>query len=177
LPEKELEVGLAYLKSIYDADYLKPLWSYFEKQWLKKVSPKIWQITPAKEVLVTRTNNPLERYHQELQKHLKDHPGILPFIKYIKDDAYKFYLQRSKIRDGDEMEVSRFNTWKMPKIPMGYYSFRDKLEDSKREEENKEEISQDETVLCSSSEGKAKRKRKNDDILGELKKKEFQQTN
>ncbi|CAF2876130.1 unnamed protein product [Rotaria sp. Silwood2] len=66
---------------------LKPLFSYFENQWIKKVDIKRWNVYG----ITMRTNNNAEGYHNRLNLRIsKYHPNIWTFIRCIQGEENRF---------------------------------------------------------------------------------------
>ncbi|CAF3249819.1 unnamed protein product [Rotaria sp. Silwood2] len=68
-------------------DLLKPLFSYFENQWIKNVDIQRWNVYG----LHMRTNNNAEGYHNRLNLRIsKYHPNIWAFIRCIQGEENRF---------------------------------------------------------------------------------------
>ncbi|CAF3744495.1 unnamed protein product [Rotaria sordida] len=68
-------------------DSLKPLFSYFENQWIKNVDIQRWNVYG----LHMRTNNNAEGYHNRLNLRIsKYHPNIWAFIRCIQGEENRF---------------------------------------------------------------------------------------
>ncbi|OWY99627.1 LOW QUALITY PROTEIN: hypothetical protein PHMEG_00029342 [Phytophthora megakarya] len=59
-------------------------WSYFRKSWLKTYKPSVWNVHDVDEAMVSRTNNPLERFNREINAALPSpHPSLPAFVAMI----------------------------------------------------------------------------------------------
>ncbi|CAF4935093.1 unnamed protein product [Rotaria sp. Silwood1] len=66
---------------------LKPLFSYFENQWMKNVDIQRWNVYG----IQMRTNNNAEGYHNRLNSRIsKYHPNIWAFIRCIQGEENRF---------------------------------------------------------------------------------------
>ncbi|POM81478.1 Hypothetical protein PHPALM_542 [Phytophthora palmivora] len=63
-------------------------WAYFHKTWLETYKPHLWNVHGIQQMIVNRTNNPLERFNRNLNgAFLISHPNILTFVRVIGDHA------------------------------------------------------------------------------------------
>ncbi|CAF1586169.1 unnamed protein product [Adineta ricciae] len=68
-------------------DMLRPLFNYFENQWMRKVDIQQWNVYG----MQMRTNNNAEGYHNRLNSRMsKYHPNIWAFIQCIKGEENRF---------------------------------------------------------------------------------------
>ncbi|CAF1096825.1 unnamed protein product [Brachionus calyciflorus] len=68
-------------KYMPDDQNCKELYSYFERQWLKKTSPRLWNHFESN----VRTNNRIEGFHSGLNKMISSqHPNIFILINHLK---------------------------------------------------------------------------------------------
>lgn len=103
-------------------------WAYFTRTWLHLYHPKTWNIhhilnnPTAKEELLNRTNNPLERYNRKLNEDLQPHSPMLVFIDGIKAHAHAYIQKIKDIERGLKAKPTRKPT--IPSIPPAYHQFR-----------------------------------------------------
>ncbi|KUF85203.1 Porphobilinogen deaminase [Phytophthora nicotianae] len=88
--------GLAYSRRKW-----KMFWRYFSKTWLETYPPDLWNIYRVKRDIVNRTNNPLERFHRELNARMKPHPSLKYFVRSIEELAREYVVLRKSIISGD----------------------------------------------------------------------------
>ncbi|RNA32908.1 Ragulator complex LAMTOR3, partial [Brachionus plicatilis] len=98
VPIDKVQVGLEILKSVQPADAkCTQLLDYFEKQWIKKISPKVWNHFDS----VTRTNNKVEGYHSAINKLVRvAHPNLFDIIDFIKSQQVSTYLNYLRLKQG-----------------------------------------------------------------------------
>ncbi|POM66647.1 Hypothetical protein PHPALM_17463 [Phytophthora palmivora] len=51
--------------------------------------------------IVNRTNNPLERFHRELNARITPHPSLKQFVRVIVRIAFEYVVHRKSIISGD----------------------------------------------------------------------------
>eukprot|EP00644_Phytophthora_capsici_P019508 jgi/Phyca11/133267/e_gw1.396.5.1 len=77
-------------------------WSYFRKTWLKTFTPRVWNVHDVDEAIVSRTNNPLERFNREINAALPSpYPSLPAFVAMIQVLSQR-YVDRT-----DDMAKSR----------------------------------------------------------------------
>jgi hypothetical protein len=75
-------------------------WNYFQRTWLKKYSPLLWNVH-GNEDIVNRTNNHLERYNRRMNEVFPvAHPNILSFVDTIKTEANSYIETYNLIKAG-----------------------------------------------------------------------------
>ncbi|ETN04101.1 hypothetical protein PPTG_15279 [Phytophthora nicotianae INRA-310] len=57
--------------------------------------------------IVNRTNNPLERFHRELNKSLRPHPTMKQFVTTLEIQAREYVVQRNVVIAGVAVPPSR----------------------------------------------------------------------
>lgn len=127
LKKKELQKGLSYLEAIYNSTEpkFKKFLNYFKKVWLKKFPFELWNINfKGNKKLITRTNNPLERYNRRLNEQFStSHPNILKFVYILKNEE-EFYSKLSRgIRSGNIRPENERKGFVIPKIPLDFIFF------------------------------------------------------
>lgn len=89
-------------KSItYSREKWNKFWAYFAKTWLETYPPDLWNIYGVQRQIVNRTNNPLERFHRELNARIKTHPSLNNFVRVIEQFAREYVVLRKSIISGD----------------------------------------------------------------------------
>ena len=85
IPIAEIENrGIPFIRATYNVkedslERFDKFWTYFRNNWLVRYPPEDWNINGkySKDLLVNRTNNPLERYNRTLQeRYNKSHPNV-----------------------------------------------------------------------------------------------------
>lgn len=80
----------------------KQYWAYFRATWLRKYDPNVWNIHGVSKTLVSRTNNPLERFSRKINTAVgAPHPILSSFIRVIDE------LSREHVKQLDEIAASR----------------------------------------------------------------------
>jgi len=87
--------GLAYSRRKW-----KRFWKYFAGTWLDTYPPDLWNIYGVQRAIVNRTNNPLERFHRELNARMKPHPTLKRFVRVIEEIAREYIVHRASIISG-----------------------------------------------------------------------------
>ncbi|POM69652.1 Hypothetical protein PHPALM_14045 [Phytophthora palmivora] len=85
------------------------VWQYFGKTWLETYPPDLWNIYGVRRQIVNRTNNPLERFHRELNARMKAHPTLKRFVRVIENIAREYVVLRRSIISGDATAPVRPN--------------------------------------------------------------------
>jgi hypothetical protein len=77
-------------------------WIYFEKTWIIRYPPDLWNINNGTDVEIeARTNNGLERYNRRLgDKFMNAHPNIFAFVGVIQEEEAYFSNLCRGIRSG-----------------------------------------------------------------------------
>lgn len=63
---------------------MESILGHFRATWLERYNIEEWNVHGVQHELVARTNNPLERFHRELNKAFTDHPNIVTFVSTIR---------------------------------------------------------------------------------------------
>ncbi|ETL84285.1 hypothetical protein L917_15859 [Phytophthora nicotianae] len=111
-PEKVAVQGIAWVKRkikehrqskslLYSREKWKSFWKYVAKTWLSTYTPELWNIYRVTRKIVNRTNNPLERFHRELNARMKPHPSLKPSVRVIEELAGKYVVLRRSIISGE----------------------------------------------------------------------------
>ncbi|KAE8979602.1 hypothetical protein PR003_g22901 [Phytophthora rubi] len=119
-PQKIAVQGVAWVKTKikercaakgleYSRNMWKRFWQYFANTWLVTYSPELWNIYGVQRNIVNRTNNPLERFHRELNARMKAHPTLKRFVRVIEEIAREYVVLRRSIISGDATAPVRSN--------------------------------------------------------------------
>jgi len=88
--------GISYVRSLVDATVPSSynfFWNYFTKTWMHDYDPLTWNLNAFEndeDILINRTNNPLERYNRALNELLPTHPTMAVFVEGIQNEARKY---------------------------------------------------------------------------------------
>ncbi|KAE9208515.1 hypothetical protein PF002_g19380 [Phytophthora fragariae] len=93
----------------YSRNKWKRFWQYFANTWLVTYPPELWNIYGVQRKIVNRTNNPLERFHRELNARMKAHPTLKRFVRVIEEIAREYVVLRRSIISGDATAPVRSN--------------------------------------------------------------------
>jgi len=93
--------GVPYVRSkTKEVEYeenFNEFWKYFISTWIKKYDPNTWNIYGViaddnhDEIIVNRTNNPIERYNRTLNALFPNaHPTVQKFVQAINEESLSF---------------------------------------------------------------------------------------
>ena len=118
IPYDEIERGIEYCqrkllaKFPHHSTKFQLFFAYFRKTWLRSYSPEDWNISAIlnghEDVLVNRTNNPLERFNRTLHTSFPHaHPSMIDFINSIREISIEYVdllarISRGKQRPGED---------------------------------------------------------------------------
>ncbi|KAG4224194.1 hypothetical protein PC116_g27348 [Phytophthora cactorum] len=91
----------------YSRSKWNQFWNYFQKTWIEMFPPDLWNIYGVQREIVNRTNNPLERFHREVNARLKGQPSLPHFVKTIEEIARHYQILRKSIITGDAEALKR----------------------------------------------------------------------
>lgn len=100
-------------------------WNYFIKTWMKDYNPKLWNLNAYSgmdDILINRTNNPLERYNRRLNELLAPHPTMPNFVHAIKNDSL-YYVQLLKDIQRKMVKPNNHKPVEIPNIPEDYVAY------------------------------------------------------
>jgi hypothetical protein len=76
-------------------------WRYFRATWLGRYAIEEWNVHGLENYLVARTNNPLERFHRELNKAFPTpHPNLVAFVTVIRKISQQYVAKLDNIATG-----------------------------------------------------------------------------
>ncbi|KAG2815835.1 hypothetical protein PC111_g13404 [Phytophthora cactorum] len=78
----------------YSRSKWNQFWNYFQKTWIETFPPDLWNIYGVQREIVNRTNNPLERFHREVNARLNRQPSLRHFVKTIEEIARHYQILR-----------------------------------------------------------------------------------
>lgn len=125
--KSDINKAISYLEFKYNN--LKPEFKnfliYFEKIWIKKFPPTLWNINEKKRnKLIGITNNSLERYNRRLNEQiLNSNPNILSFVNLIKNEENFYSNQLRGIRSGLIKRENKNYKKKNIKIPKNFINY------------------------------------------------------
>ncbi|ETP53784.1 hypothetical protein F442_01334 [Phytophthora nicotianae P10297] len=98
----------------YSREKWRQFWQNFERTWLEQYPPELWNIFNVERKIVNQTNNPLERFHRELNARLKRQPSLKRFVKTIEKIAQHYVILRRGIISGVAQAPAR-STMRFPR--------------------------------------------------------------
>lgn len=127
LEKDKINIGIEYIKNKYknsDEKFIEFM-KYFEKTWLKKYDSDLWNIHQYNtEELISRTNNPLERYNRRLNEQFNaPHPNILCFINIIRNEENYYSTLIRGIRMGNIKRQKQRDEINLPKVPENFLEY------------------------------------------------------
>ncbi|KAE8964032.1 hypothetical protein PR001_g29186 [Phytophthora rubi] len=97
--------GIAYSRTKW-----KQFWGYFRATWLERYNIEDWNVHGLGNDLIARTNNPLERFHRELNRAFPTpHPNIVTFVKIIRTISQNFVAKLANVAQGRRKRGNRSN--------------------------------------------------------------------
>jgi len=121
--------GIPFVRSLVDESEYKTayhnFWNYFTKTWMNDYNPQLWNLNSFAEsddILMNRTNNPLERYNRRLNELISAHPAMPIFVNAIKNESL-YYVQLLKDIQQRKIKPRRHQEVVIPPIPLEYESF------------------------------------------------------
>jgi hypothetical protein len=129
--------GIPYIRSKMTAEELvhreklDKFWTYFVRTWMNTYDPNTWNVHSittahwtAQDILINRTNNPLERHNRTLNTNFPSaHPNMVNFVTTLRQEANNFATQLAHIQRGHQAP----NQHQAPTIyavPAEYLAFR-----------------------------------------------------
>jgi len=124
--------GIPYVRSktieVGNEVALNAFWVYFVQTWMKKYNPNMWNIygviagDGVDEIMINRTNNPLERYNRTMNEAMPPHPSMQLFVKTINLESLSFVerldnIKKKRFRPTPSDEVN------IHEIPEDYYAY------------------------------------------------------
>ncbi|GMF54124.1 unnamed protein product [Phytophthora fragariaefolia] len=127
-PAKVELQGVAWVKAntrkrckVQNIMYSQKKWrrfcKYFVLIWIENFPPAIWNVYGMDGKIINRTNNPLERYHRELNaRFLTPYPAVSTFVKKIEELARSYADLRKSIL-AKVANAPRRQVVKLPRAP------------------------------------------------------------
>ena len=145
----DVNKGIAFIRSkINEGNFVCQLdlfWKYFLKTWMRKSRHHLdktglylftsWNISHlinengeiaqdeiGVDVMVNRTNNPLERFNRVMNERIPTHPTMQVFVQTIKEisNEYVELMYAKKIKRGRQLKHRPVN---LPEIPADFHTF------------------------------------------------------
>lgn len=145
-PFNNNRIGIPYVRSKTDErsypEIWEEFWEYFQNTWLVMYDPSSWNINGCldtdtykldeEEILINRTNNPIERYNKRLNEKFgvgngKGRPSMAQFVTTIRDEASHYLMAISDMSRGRAVKAGTKSGHKDPTIqemPLDYATFR-----------------------------------------------------
>ncbi|ETM46660.1 hypothetical protein L914_08488 [Phytophthora nicotianae] len=114
----------------YSREKWRQFRQYFARPCLEQYPPELWNIFNVERKIVNRTNNPLERFHRELNARFKRQSSLKRFVKTIEEIAQHYVILRRGIISGVAPAPAR-STMRFPgaaKLPESSRSSSEDLE-------------------------------------------------
>jgi hypothetical protein len=97
------EQGIVYSRSKW-----RQFWRYFRRTWMERFPPMFWNVWGINRAIVNRTNNPLERFHRELNTRFSvPHPSVPRFVTTIEAMSREYIALRSAVAAGAATALRR----------------------------------------------------------------------
>jgi hypothetical protein len=129
VPPSEIKTkAIPYIRSKIDEtgykQQFKEFWKYFVSTWVDgNYNPTNWNVNAIQDdpdLIVNRTNNPLERYNRAMNSNFPiDHPNMCQFVTTIRAEATKYVNQLELIKKGKELPPQHMPVT-YPPIPDDY---------------------------------------------------------
>lgn len=98
----------------YSVKKWKLFWQYFKRVWLQLFPPDFWNIKDVHKSMISRTNNPLERFNRELNAAFPaSHPSLPRFVTTIEGISSRYVRLLSDIGAGIAAAPKR-NPYEIP---------------------------------------------------------------
>ncbi|EGZ10438.1 hypothetical protein PHYSODRAFT_337249 [Phytophthora sojae] len=163
-PSKIEVQGIAWVKAkikkvceakhvTYSRRKWRKFWDYFRRTWLEMFPPTYWNVFGMRRDIVSRTNNPLERFHRHLNGKIKaPHPAMSSFVDTLEGISREYVAQRVAIQSGlaRPPQRKRFQLPRAPQLP----EVGDIVDSEESEDEDEQPtIATDDPASCSSAPG------------------------
>jgi DNA-binding transcriptional regulator YdaS (Cro superfamily) len=116
-------------------------WSYFNAYYMIRVGPEKWNINEIMkkenddDILINRTNNPLESFNSKLVKELGIHPNMQNFVTGIKKISAEYVAMIEQVKKGQRRRPV-YDTPRVNEIPPDYEDFCRAYEHEKQRQSN-----------------------------------------
>ena len=119
--ESEIETLIHYLKKKYEKNsktskqVWDEFWLYFTSNWMKRYEINTWNYSEVVVEIQNYTNNPCERYNEDINASIKQHPSIYQLIEVLKKHACDYVQMMGVIRRGDRTITRNLPKRNIPK--------------------------------------------------------------
>jgi hypothetical protein len=107
IPISDIEKkGIPYIRAHYNegqhSSKFDSFWKYFVDTWMIKYDPEDWNIHGIgnDDVILNRTNNPLESFNKQLNGRFTTHPGMVQYVMGIRELSAEYADLIANIRRG-----------------------------------------------------------------------------
>ncbi|KAE9290913.1 hypothetical protein PR003_g25171 [Phytophthora rubi] len=120
IPQPKVEKqGVAWVRSkiaekcalaglVYSTTKWEEFWGYFHRTWIVKFPPALWNVEPYTRDLVSRTNNPLERFNREMNAAFSGgHTNLPDFAAGVEKLARRYANLKADIELGRARQPTR----------------------------------------------------------------------
>ncbi|KAK1930019.1 hypothetical protein P3T76_014516 [Phytophthora citrophthora] len=97
----------------YSTRQWRNFWRYFHRIWLRKYSLSEWNVFGIADMIVARTNKPLERFNREMNAAFKPHPSLRHFVATITKMSTEYAHKMS-----NSMRALRQKKKRLPRIDL-----------------------------------------------------------
>ena len=134
IPVEEIrDFGIPFVRSQMDESgrqqQWENFWRYFDTTWCKSYEPSDWNLhaittrVDAEDILINRTNNPLERFNRRMNDSFPNpHPNMASFVETIKSISHEYLADYEHIRKGRK-RTGVHPSPVIPEIASEYYAF------------------------------------------------------
>ncbi|KAK1947327.1 hypothetical protein P3T76_001337 [Phytophthora citrophthora] len=114
-----IKEALAEKESVFsEAKWIK-FWAYFRRTWIVQILPHLWNVRGIDKRIVNRTNNPLERYNQELNGSFSTpRPNLANFVGVIEKHSHYYVTLLEDIARGSARAPVHGDYFVLPEITL-----------------------------------------------------------
>lgn len=86
----------------------KKFWAYFDRPWIKRIKPHLWNVSGLNNELIARTNNPLERLNRRANTAFaRPHPSLPVFVAKIGELSQEIVDKIDNVAQGRARRLQR----------------------------------------------------------------------
>ena len=127
----EISIGLAFIKADVKlkAHEWDGFWKYFEKTWIARFPPTLWNVEGLDDHDVYgRTNNIAERYNRRINERCTTaHASLAAFVGLLQEEESFFSTLPTGIRSGSLPMDQSWKEFNKPFIPEAFLEFKMKM--------------------------------------------------